>query len=178
MLIIVHHWDIEFLDQSPLNLEALGGLDVLEVDAAKCWRYRLDRLDELVDVRPIDLNVENIDVGECLEQQALAFHHRLSCKRPDVAQSEHRSAVADHRHQIALGGVLVSVIRIVLDLLAGVGYSRRVSQRQLTLGSMWFGWNHCNLPSGLRRVVVQCILAQTVFVQYPTSGAFGHTPLL
>jgi len=68
MLIVVHHWNIEFLDQSSLNLEALRGLDVLEVDTTECWRYRLDRFDELVDVRPVDLNVENIDVGERLEQ--------------------------------------------------------------------------------------------------------------
>ena len=34
-------------------------------------------LDELVGVQAIDLDVEHVDAGEFLEEDGLAFHHRL-----------------------------------------------------------------------------------------------------
>ena len=38
-----------------------------------------------------------------LEQDRLAFHHRLRRQRTDIAETEHRGAVGDHRHQIGAG---------------------------------------------------------------------------
>ena len=43
----------------------------------------------------VDLEVEDVDVGELLEQAGLALHHRLAGERADVAEAEHRGAVGD-----------------------------------------------------------------------------------
>ena len=76
-----------------LDVEALGRLDVLEVDAAEGGLERGDDLDELVRVGLVDLDVEHVDVGELLEQAALALHHRLAGQGADVAKTEHGRAV-------------------------------------------------------------------------------------
>ena len=81
--------------QPLLDLEALRRLDVLEVDAAEGRLEQLDGADELLGIVGGDLDVEDVDVGEALEEDALALHHRLAGERPDVAQAEHRGAVGD-----------------------------------------------------------------------------------
>jgi hypothetical protein len=55
-----------------------------------------------------DLDVEHVDAGEFLEQDRLAFHHRLRGQRADIAEAEHRGAVGDHRDQIGAGGQLAA----------------------------------------------------------------------
>ncbi len=89
----MHYGDVEFGDQSRLDLKALWSLDVLEIDAAEGRRDPLDGLYEFVDVGSVNLDVEHIDVGERLEEQPLALHHRLARKRSYVAETEHRGAV-------------------------------------------------------------------------------------
>ena len=84
MLVVVHHRDVQLIDEPALDLKALGGFDILEVDSTEGRGYRLYGLDELVDVRPVDLDVEDVDVCERLEQEGLALHHRLACERTDV----------------------------------------------------------------------------------------------
>jgi hypothetical protein len=61
----------------------------------------------------VDFDIEHVDAGEALEQDALAFHHRLAGQRAEVAQAEDGGAVGDHRDQIALVGVAVGVGRIL-----------------------------------------------------------------
>ena len=121
------------LAQPGLDLEALGRLDVLEIDAAEGGLERGDGLDQLVRVGLVDLDVEHVDPGELLEQAALALHHRLAGDRADIAEAQHGGAVGDHRHQIALGGVVVGLQRILLDLQAGHRDARAVGQRQIAL---------------------------------------------
>ena len=50
----------------------------------------------------VDLDVEHVDVGKPLEQHPLAFHDRLAGQGADVAETEHRRAVADDGDQVAL----------------------------------------------------------------------------
>ena len=85
------------LAQLLLDVEALRRLDVLEVDAAEGRLERGDDVDQLVRVVLGDLDVEDVDAGELLEQDALAFHHRLGGERADGAQAQHGGAVGDHR---------------------------------------------------------------------------------
>ena len=73
MLIVVHDRDVELLDEPTLDLEAFGGLDVLEVDATEGRGYRLDDLDELVDIRPVDFDVEDVDVCGTVYRKKQAF---------------------------------------------------------------------------------------------------------
>ena len=83
-----------------LDLEAFGALDVLEIDAAEGRLQRDDDVDQLVDVGLVDLDVEDVDAGELLEQDRLAFHHRLAGERADGAEAEHRGAVGQHGDEI------------------------------------------------------------------------------
>ena len=54
-----------------------------------------------------DLEVEDVEVGELLEEIPLAFHDRLAGERADVAEPEDGGAVGDDGDEVALGRVLV-----------------------------------------------------------------------
>ena len=90
-----------------LDVEALGRLDVLEVDAAEGRLERLDDPDDLVGVVRVQLDVEHVDVGEALEEDALALHDGLAGQRADVAEAEHGGAVADDGDEVALARVAI-----------------------------------------------------------------------
>ncbi len=93
-----------------------------------------------------ELDVEDVDVGESFEQDAFAFHDRLAGQRADVAQPEHRRAVGDHRDQVALGGVLVCVLRVLFDLETGIGDAGRVGQAEIALREARLGGNDLHFP--------------------------------
>src|ERR1700704_5986346 len=94
VLVVVEDGDVHLRLQAPLDLEALGSADILQVDAAEGGLQELDRADELLRVGGGELEIEDVDVGEALEENALALHHRLAGESPDVAEAEHRRAVA------------------------------------------------------------------------------------
>ena len=48
-------------------------------------------------------DIEDVDIGEAFEQDALAFHDGLAGGRADVAESQDGGAVGDHGHQVAFG---------------------------------------------------------------------------
>ena len=52
-----------------------------------------------------DLDVEHVDAGEFLEQDRLAFHHRLAGERADGAEAEHGGAVGEDGDEILARGV-------------------------------------------------------------------------
>jgi|GEM_PF-1844864 len=133
VLVVVEHRDLHALAQLALDVEAVGRLDVFQVDAAEGGLERGDDLDQLVRVLLVELDVEHVDAGELLEQHALAFHHRLGRQRADVAQAQHRGAVGHHRHQVAARGVAERVDRVADDLLACRGHPGRIGQRQVAL---------------------------------------------
>jgi hypothetical protein len=93
------------LDSFLLDVEALGRLDVFQVDAAQRGLHRGDDVDQLVRIALGQFDVEHVHAGKLLEQAALAFHHRLGGQRADVAQAQHGGAVGDHAHQVAARGV-------------------------------------------------------------------------
>ena len=119
VLVVVEDRDLHRLLQRFFDVEALRRLDVFQVDAAEGGLQKLAGLDDFVGIVGVQFDVEHVDVGKALEQHTLAFHDRLAGQRADVAQSEHRGAVGHHRDQVALGGVLVGVLRVLLDLEAG-----------------------------------------------------------
>ena len=47
------------------------------------------------------LDVEDVDAGEFLEENGLAFHDRLGGERTDIAEPEDRRAVRDDADEIA-----------------------------------------------------------------------------
>ena len=120
MLVVVHDGYVERLLQALLYIEALGGLDVLEVDAAKGGGDALHGLAELLRVFLVDFDVEHVDTAIDLEEQALALHHGLAAHGTDIAQSEDGCAVGDDCHKVALVSVLVSIVWIILNLKTGI----------------------------------------------------------
>ena len=152
VLVVVEDRDLHALAQLALDVEAVGRLDVLEVDAAEGGLQRGDDVDQLVRVVLGDLDVEHVDAGELLEQDALAFHHRLGGQRADVAQAEHGGAVGDHGHQVAARGVARRASPGSRDdLLAGGGHAGRIGQRQVALVGQRLGRGDRDLAGSGRR---------------------------
>ena len=77
MLVVVHDGNVELFAQPLLNVKAVGGRNILKVDAAKGGRQNLDGLDKLVRVFGVELEVKHVDVGKDFEEDALALHHGL-----------------------------------------------------------------------------------------------------
>ena len=119
MLVVVEDRDLHPLAQLLLDVEALGRLDVLEVDAAESGLQRSDHVDQLVCIGFVDLKVEHVDAGKLLEQHGLAFHHRLGGQRADVAEAEHRGTVGNDTNQIAAGSQVRRFGRIFDNRVAG-----------------------------------------------------------
>ncbi len=137
VLVVMKDRNVHALAQGFLDLEAFGRLDVLEVYATKGRFQRRDDLDEALGILFVDLDIDRVDARKLLEQDCLAFHHRLGRQRANIAQAEDRRAVGNHRDQIALGGVAIGVERIGRDLLAGRRDAWGVGQRQVPRIGQW-----------------------------------------
>ena len=87
--------------------------------------------DDLVGVLGVEADRERVDAGELLEQHRLALHHRHRRARADVAEAEHRGAVGDDGHRVALDRVLEGLVGIVVDRRADAGDARRVGHREV-----------------------------------------------
>ena len=160
VLVVVEDRDVHARAQRALDVEAVRRLDVLEVDAAEGRLERGDQVDQLVEVLLVDLDVEHVDAGELLEEDALAFHHRLGGQRTDVAEPEHRGAVRDHRDQVAARGVAERIGRVDDDLLARRGNARRVGQREVVLVDELLGGRDRHLARRRELVVIERCTAQ------------------
>jgi hypothetical protein len=171
VLVIVEHRNPHAFAQLALHIEALGRLDVFQVDAAEGRLERGDHLDQLVGVELVDFDVEHVDAGELLEQHRLAFHHRLGRKRTDIAEAEHRGAVGDDADQIATCGVAEDAGRIRIDRAAGRRHARRVGERQIALVGQLLGGRDRNLSRRRLLVVIECSAAEIGFIG---SGHCGH----
>ena len=139
MLVVVENGDLHPRLELLLDVEALGRLDVLEVDAAERGLEPGDALDELVGVLFVDLDVEHVDVGEPLEEDALPFHDGLAGERTDVAQPEHGRAVRDDGDEIPLSRVLVDELGVPRDLEARAR-RRRACRRERGRGPSRRAW--------------------------------------
>ena len=119
VLVVVEDRDVHQLAQALLDDEAVGRLDVFEIDAAEGGAEIAHAVDELVDVAGVDFEVDGVDVGEALEEHRLAFHHRLRGERAEIAEPQDRRAVRDDGDEIALGRVVVG--RSGLSAMARTG---------------------------------------------------------
>ena len=163
VLVVMEHRDVHALAQLAFDVEALGRLDVLEVDAAQRGLQRGDDLDQLVGVEFGQLDVEHVDAGELLEEAALAFHHRLGGQRADVAEAQHRGAVGDHAHQVAARGELGGHGGVGLDVEARVGDAGGVGQREVALVQQRLRRRDGNLAFRGAAVVLAGGIAQCFF---------------
>ena len=134
VLVIVEHGDVQLPLQGLLDLEALGTLDVLQIDAAKGGRNGLAGGDDTGSIVGVDADREGVHAAELLEQHGLALHDRQTGLRADVAEAQHGGAVGDNGYHVALEGVLVHVLRVFLDLAAGLCHTGGVGGGQVVTG--------------------------------------------
>ena len=141
VLVVVEDRDVHQLAQPALDDEAVRRVDVLEIDAAEGRAEDSARVDELVDVLGVDLEVDGIDVGEALEEHRLAFHHRLRGERAEIAEAEDGGAVGDDGDQVAARRVVEGGVRVLGDAPAPA--RRRRANRRATgraaSPSAWWG---------------------------------------
>ena len=133
VLVVVQHRDLHSRAQQLFDDEAIGRLDVFEIDGAEAGLERRDDVGEFLRVCLRHLDVEHIDSGELLEENGLSLHHRLRRQRADVAEAEHGRTVADDGDEIAAGRVPRRVSRILDNGEAGLGHAGRVGERQVVL---------------------------------------------
>ncbi len=152
MLIIMKYRDLQGLLQPLLHLKAAGSADILQVYPSE------DRLDHghgphyILWILRGDSYRKGIYSREVLEQYRFALHNRNGGQSPDVAQTQHGSAVCYHCHQISLGGVAVDIIWIHLDLATGCGHPWGIGQAQIPAGGAGHLAVHGNLsPDGFMK---------------------------
>ena len=101
VLVVVEDRDAHALGELALDVEALGRLDVFEVDAAQRRFERRDDVDQFVGIALGQLDVEHIDAREFLEEAALALHHRLGRQGTYVAEAEYGRTVGHDSDKVA-----------------------------------------------------------------------------
>ncbi len=163
VLVIVKHRDFHAFTQLAFDLEAFRRLDVFQIDAAESRLHAGDDVDQFVRIVFIDFDVEYVNAGKLLEQNALAFHHRLAGQGADIAQAEYRGAVGDHGHQVGAGGQRRRLPRIGNDGLAGMRHPWRVGQGQIALGHHRLGGADLDLAVRRHPVVIECRLLEIFF---------------
>ena len=158
VLIIMKHRNVHPFAQSLLDDEARRGGDIFEVDAAKSWLEQLDCVDEAINVFGLHFDVDAIDISKAFEQHRLTLHHRLRCQCAQIAHAQNRSTVGDNRDQIALGGVIISGGRIVIDRLHRHRDTGRISEAQVALRRHRFGRDNLDFAGASLRMEIQCFL--------------------
>ena len=175
VLVVVKDRDVHALDQLALDLETLRRLDVLQVDAAEGGLEPRDGVHEGVHAGLRDLDVEHVDPGETLEQDRLAFHHRLGRERTDVAEAEHRGAVADHADPVRASGHFGGGRRVVDDGETGVGHAGGIGKRQIVGGRYRLGRDHLQLPRGIGAVIGERPLLERHSHNFPDGRRRRHS---
>jgi hypothetical protein len=180
VLVVVEDRDAHALAQLAFDVETLGRLDVLEVDATKRRLERGDDVDQLVRITLGKLDVEDVDAGELLEEAALALHHRLAGKRADVAEAEHSGSIGHHADQVGPRRVFGGHGGIVADLEAGIRHAWRIGEREIELVGQRLGRLHRDLAPDRQAVVFKCGLPQRLLRRRQLAGerpGFTHCGL-
>ncbi len=133
VLVVMKHRNLHPFAQLPLDVEALRCLDVLEVDTTKRRLQRGNDLHQTLRIPFLDLEVEDVDIREFLEQDRLAFHHRLRRQRTDRAKAEDSCAIGDDADQIGARRQRTDLRGNGDDLLTGRGDAGRVGHGKIVL---------------------------------------------
>ncbi len=155
VLVVVHDGDVQFFFQPLLDFKTFRRGNIFQVDTAKSGLENFDRAHEFVHVFGVEFQVETVNIGVNLEQEAFPLHHRFAGFGADVAQAQHGRAVGDDGHEVALGGVFIHVFGIFGNRQAGFGHARGVGQGQVALGGGFFGGNDLDFTRAAFGVVMQ-----------------------
>ena len=167
MLVVMEHRDVHPFPQGCLNGKAFGGLDIFQIDPAEGGFEQGDSLDELFRIGGVYFDIEHVDIGEFLEQDGFAFHHRLRSQCANRAQTEHSGAVGNDSHQIAAGGIVEGFVRVCRDFNARCRDTRGIGQREIPL-----------VDHTLRRFDAKFTgLGETVIFERGVADSFVHAGL-
>ena len=158
VLVVMENGDVHQFAQALLDDEALGRLDVFEIDAAPAGAEEFDAIDEFVRVLGRDFEIDRVDIGEALEQHRLAFHHRLGRQRAEIAEAENGGAVGDDGDEIALHGQVVGFARVLRDRQHRHGDAGRIGQRQIALRRHRLGGDDLKLAGPAHAMELQGFL--------------------
>ena len=145
MLVVMENGDVHHLFQTLLDDETLWRLDVFKVDPAKGRPHQADSIDESVGIFGIKLDVDAVHIGKPLEQNRLAFHHRLGRQCPKIAKTQNCRPVRDYSHKVALVRIIISRFGRGGDFLAWHSNARGIGQRQIALRRHGNGGRHLEL---------------------------------
>ena len=84
VLVVMEHGNVHTLAQLLLDIETFRRFDVFQVDAAEGRLQRRHHVDEFIRVQFVHFDIEDVDTGKFLKQNALPFHHRLTGQRANV----------------------------------------------------------------------------------------------
>ena len=165
MLVVVEDGDLQALAEGLLDHETVGGLDVLQVYPADRRLQQAAEPDDVLGIVACHLEVEDVDVGEPLEEDGLPFHHRLPGEWPDVAQSEHGRSVGYHCHQVAPVGVAECVVGVGGNGETGLCDAGGVCQAEILLGGGRLGGPDLQLSGPAPLVIVE---------RFAETASLGH----
>src|SRR5580658_939503 len=153
VLIVVEDGNLHGAAAFFLDVEAFGRLDILQIDAAEGGLEHLAGADDFVGVGSGQFDIEDVDIGEALEQDGLAFHYGLAGGGADVAESEDSGAVGDDGNEITFAGVLIDQAGVAGDFEARHGHTGGVGQAQVALGEAGVGGDYGDFAGGLGGVI-------------------------
>ena len=174
VLVVMKDRDAHALAAQFFDDETVGRLYVFEVDRAEGRLQRADDIGQFFGICFIQFDIETVDIGEFLEQNRLALHHRFAGQRTDIAQPQNRGAIADHRHQVATCGIAACGRRVVLDLETGLGHAGRIGTGQVAAVGQRLGGADLQFPRARKLVIGQGCLAQIVFLAVVHRGLPLH----
>ena len=175
MLVIVKDRDLHALAEFALDVETIGGLDVLKINATKSRLKGGHRIDDLVEVSLGQLDVKDINARKLLKEHALALHDRLGRQGTNVAQAQDRRAIGDDTHEVAPGGVLKGIDGVFGNLETGRRDPGGIGQGKVTLIGELLGGQDGDLPWGGELVVIEGLLAQNwIHLGVPRRGGLPN----
>ena len=162
VLVVVEYWNIHSLTADFLDDEAIRRFDVFKVDRAEGRLERTDDIGQLLRVWLIQLDVEAVDIGEFLEEDGLALHHRLGRKRADIAKAQNSGAIGDNGDKIPTRGIVEGGIGVGLDFEAGLGHAGAVGAGKVAAVGERLGGPDLELSGFGKAMIVQRRLTQRV----------------
>ena len=162
MLIVVEHRYLQRFLEALLNHEAVGRLDVLEIDPTDRGFEKLAKTDDVLRVLGADFEVEHINAAELLEEHPPALHNRFRRAWADVPQTQYRCPIRHDCDQISPCCVLKYRVRIITDFETGGRHSWTIHERQLSLRIEGFGGDDLDLPGAARAVILEGRFATSV----------------
>ena len=134
VLIIMEDRDIQHTFEGFLDVEALGGFDIFQVDAPEGGGDGFCHHNDFIWIVGVHFDIEDIHICESFEKDALALHDGFAGQGAAVAQAQDGSTVGQDRHQVAFGSVLVGGFRILFDIQHRHGHTGSIGQAQVALG--------------------------------------------